>query len=222
MSTTLLVIHIGAGSIAVFALLLAFAARKGESWHRRAGRIYSHSMAAALVAALLLALLTTNWMLLAVAVFSAYLVYSGWRCAALRESNLLGIDKIALLLMLITAAAMFALAYTMLAGGDQMGVTVAVFAAIGGGFALRDGLRWQTGWPNGKDRLILHLTRMCGASIATLTAVVVVNVQTEPAYIAWLAPTVVFVPVIVYWTRRVRAGRLAPARKEAAVDKISA
>jgi hypothetical protein len=34
----------------------------------------------------------------------------------------------------------------------------------------------------------------------------VVNVRIEPAFVVWLAPTVVLAPVIAYWTARVRGG----------------
>jgi ABC-type branched-subunit amino acid transport system ATPase component len=42
-----------------------------------------------------------------------------------------------------------------------------------------------------------------GGAIATLTAVLVVNVETEPVWLGWIAPTVVIVPMIVWRTFRV-------------------
>ena len=89
-----------------------------------------------------------------------------------------------------------------------MWITVAVFGGIGGGFAVRDLKSLGGGWPSGIDRIALHLVRMSAASIATLTAVLVVNVQTEPAFIAWLLPTIVVTPMIFYWVRRVRSGAM--------------
>ena len=41
-----------------------------------------------------------------------------------------------------------------------------------------------------------------GGTIATVTAVLVVNVNTNPVWIAWLAPTVVITPLIFYWNKR--------------------
>jgi hypothetical protein len=38
----------------------------------------------------------------------------------------------------------------------------------------------------------------------------VVNVRIEPAFVVWLAPTVVLAPVIAYWTARVRGGGRVP------------
>ena len=84
---------------------------------------------------------------------------------------------------------------------------MAVFGAIGGSFALSDALRLQSGWPSGRERISLHLSRMGGASIATVTAVFVVNVATDPAFIAWILPTVVITPVIIYWGVRTKGGK---------------
>jgi len=47
-----------------------------------------------------------------------------------------------------------------------------------------------------------HLTNMMAGTIATVTAVLVVNVATDPVWIAWIAPTVVITPFIFYWNKR--------------------
>jgi|TARA_B100000929_G_scaffold281854_1_gene261253 hypothetical protein len=43
---------------------------------------------------------------------------------------------------------------------------------------------------------------MMAGTIATVTAVLVVNVATDPVWIAWIAPTVVITPFIFYWNKR--------------------
>jgi hypothetical protein len=60
-------------------------------------------------------------------------------------------------------------------------------------------------------RIAAHLGRMLGGTIAAVTAFTVVNVRIEPAFVVWLAPTVVLTPVIAYWTARVRGGRVPQA-----------
>ncbi|HAP61324.1 MAG TPA: hypothetical protein DCR93_18105 [Cytophagales bacterium] len=52
--------------------------------------------------------------------------------------------------------------------------------------------------------LLRHITRMMGAYIATTTAFIVTNIQSDPAWIAWLAPTVVFSPLITYYKNKYR------------------
>ena len=206
----LLGLHIAFGSLTLIGLLVALASRKGGLWHRRAGKLFSSAMGVSLMAALLLSVATSNEMLLSIAVFSAYLVYTGWRVGARRASDFSRTDRASVGVMLATAVLMVLLATTMLQSADTMGITVAVFALIGGGFAIADLRRTKQGWPTGSERLSLHVARMGGASIATLTAVLVVNVETDPEFIAWLLPTVLVTPAIVYWIRRVRSGRVTP------------
>ncbi len=49
---------------------------------------------------------------------------------------------------------------------------------------------------------------MMGASIAAATAFLVVNIQTNPVWITWIAPTVVITPLIIYLNRRVLYDRI--------------
>ena len=89
-------------------------------------------------------------------------------------------------------------------------VATGAVAVLGMGTALAlaaaDGRRGRT-WPRGVDGVVLHLQRMGGASIATLTAVFVVNVRTEPEFVAWLIPSAVLIPTFVVLSRRLRRGR---------------
>ncbi|HJW67929.1 MAG TPA: hypothetical protein VJ829_01095 [Candidatus Binatia bacterium] len=64
----------------------------------------------------------------------------------------------------------------------------------------------------GIDRIIAHLARMLGGAIAALTAFTVVNVHAEPAFIPWLAPTVLLTPLIFYWAARVQRSGLPETR----------
>jgi len=91
--------------------------------------------------------------------------------------------------------------------------TAIILTVLGVIFALQafQDVRRGDKWPIGKERIVLHLNRMGGASIATVTAVFVVNVQTDPAFIAWLLPTVVGSLGMNYWTKRTR-GPVANAR----------
>jgi hypothetical protein len=50
---------------------------------------------------------------------------------------------------------------------------------------------------------------MLAGTIAAVTAFTVVNVSTEPAVLAWLGPTAIITPLIVYWNRRVLDARSA-------------
>jgi len=59
---------------------------------------------------------------------------------------------------------------------------------------------------SGKQRIVNHLGAMLGATIAALTAFSVTNIDLKPQIILWLGPTVLFVPVIVWWKYKVFNG----------------
>ena len=211
MTFGLLLLHILFGGLALLSVFICFASKKGGKTHRRFGKLFCLSMAIALMAALVLSIIRENYFLLLVGIFSAYLVYTGWRVGASRERAFTRLDWTAMMLMLVSSAVMVAIGATgLVSGKDDMSLVILVFGAIGGALSLSDYRRPQEQgvrlWPKGVDRIALHIIRISAASISTITAVMVVNVNTDPAFIAWLLPTVVIVPVIFYWTRRIGSG----------------
>jgi len=86
--------------------------------------------------------------------------------------------------------------------GDAQWITLIVFSLIAGGLGISDSVILRNRNATGKNRIARHLTNMLAGTIATVTAVLVVNVATNPAWIAWLTPTVVITPVIFYWNKR--------------------
>ena len=57
--------------------------------------------------------------------------------------------------------------------------------------------------PGGARRVSRHLTNMMAGTIATITAVTVVNVDMDPVWVPWILPTVVITPLIAWWNVRV-------------------
>jgi hypothetical protein len=94
----------------------------------------------------------------------------------------------------------------LLSGGNVNGYTMLVFSGIGGALSANDLRIIVSGGVTGAARIASHLTMMLAASIATITAFLVVNLSYEPAYVLWLAPTVVITPMIVVWNIRIRRG----------------
>jgi len=195
----LILVHIVAGAAALAALVGAVVTKKGGLNHRKMGKIYTIAMAVALTLAVVVSVLTANIFLLLIGVFSGYFVYTGWRLAKAKDGIRSLPDRMASILMLIGAVLMLVYGIYIFANGESLGVALGVF----GVFAFMPA--WQdyssAKWPVGKERIVLHLSRMGGASIATVTAVFVVNVQTSPAFIAWLLPSLIGTPAIIYFAR---------------------
>ena len=208
MNTTgiLVLLHIAAGSVAVAGMIIAMVCKKGGLWHKRGGKAYVSGMALALLLATIVSVLTGNIFLFLVGLFSGYFVFTGWRIAAAQSGLRSKFDQSITWGMLLVSALMVAYGIFQLATGATMGIALLVFGVFAALPAWED-LKLGGQWPKGKERIKLHLGRMGGASIATLTAVFVVNVKTDPDFIAWLLPSIVITPVIIYWSRRVGAGR---------------
>lgn len=202
--TATLVAHVLAGVGALLAGGVALVTTKGGPRHVRAGRLYVLAMGVVVVTALPLAAAIGNWFLFAVAIFSGYLVFAGYRVLASR-----GADRVAtvdlgghVVMILAGVAMVLAGAWGTVAGTVDLGPVLVVFGLIGAGLALRE-LRHLRSPPD--DRMawfFRHLGLMSGGYIATVTAAVTVNLTMLPPLARWLGPTAVGVPVIVYTARR--------------------
>ena len=212
--TILLIIHIAAGSIALFTALIAVVTAKGGRYHVLAGRIYAIAMTVIFLTALPLAILGSSVFLLLIAVFSFYLVFAGWRFARNRRGRPQPVDWCAAAIMGVTGLAMWGYGVVLVSSGDGQWVTMLIFGAIAVALSLVDG-RYYLGLSRGKkragvQRIQRHLTNMLAGTIATVTAVAVVNIDLNPVWLPWILPTVVITPLIVWWNVRVRG----PARRQ--------
>ena len=200
----LLVLHIGAGSIALLTALVAVVTAKGGTNHIRAGRVYALAMTGVFLTALPLAALGTDIFLLFIAVFSFYMVFAGWRFARNRRGRPQPVDWLAVTAMSLTGLGMGGYAVILAAQGNSQWITLTLFGGIALGLSIVDGLYHRRQRPPGPRRIARHLTNMLAGTIATITAVLVVNVELDAIpWLPWILPTIVITPLIVWWNRRV-------------------
>lgn len=202
-----LALHVGAGFTALAAAAVAMATRKGGSAHRLAGRVYVAGMLAVTLTTFALVAARPNAFLLAIAIFSFYLVFTGWRAGLLRDGRPRLADRLASATMALTGLVMLAMGAAGLVGaGGAQPVILLVFGSIGLTLAISD-LRLPRNGPSaGTERIARHLTRMLAGTTATITAAVVVNLGFLPDIVAWLGPTALVVPVIIWWNARILRG----------------
>ena len=205
MTDAILFVHILAGFAALGMAGVALGTVKGGRWHRRSGNGYVLSMLAVTLTTFALVAIRPNLFLFVIAIFSFYLVFTGWRAAMLRDGRPRLPDHAAGGVMALTSGGMMALgaAGLLAGGGGAQPVILLVFGSIGLTLSLSDWRDWRAGPVTGKARIARHLTRMLAGTIATITAAVVVNLDFLPALVTWLGPTALITPLIFWWNARI-------------------
>ena len=199
----LLVLHVAGGSLALLAALVAVLVQARGRSHRAhvvAGRLYVVGMIVVVATALPLSVLIDSTFLALVGVFSGYLMVTGWRFAKNRRGTVGPVDVAIPAVMAVAALAM--LLYGAVTWADR-GVVLVVFGLVGLFLVVLHARLLRRGPIRGRERIGSHLVWMLAASIATLTAFLVVNGPF--GLLDWFLPTILVVPVIVVWRRRLEA-----------------
>ncbi|MFT4621367.1 MAG: hypothetical protein ACI8PZ_000019 [Myxococcota bacterium] len=201
-------LHALAGAVALVSMWVPLVSTKGGRAHRFGGKVYTAAMAAVVVFAwVVCAIRVTDgepgndgaaWFLAMIAVLAGDSTWFGWRMA--------GRDRGGPLDNVVPG-------FAVLSGFAGIGLAVQtgfVLAGVFGGLCALLGAQQirtlRRGEPTGKARIREHLGAMIAACIATVTAFVVVNtghlqLPVSPL-VVWLAPTVLGVPAIFWFSRR--------------------
>lgn len=221
-----LTLHIACGFTALFTGLWALLVRPGGLTHRRVGAAFSWAMLGVVLSALLLALIRPNPFLFAVGVFSGVMVATGLRALRLkalhRGQRPARLDWALLTLAIMAGVALFAqgvLGYQHSA--DPMALVSAVFGLVLLGQSVGDFRRFTRPSPYALQWLQVHIGRMMGAFIATVTAFSAVNLTFLPTVVQWLWPTALGVIAIRFFRRRYAPGPKASATHQPILSDAS-
>jgi uncharacterized membrane protein len=188
----LLYTHIFSGMSALLAGTGALVTTKGGKTHRASGKVFFWAMLLVSFTALCISIFKSNDFLLALAVFTFYMNYTGYRTLKNRSGKFAWYDWVAFGVSVFAAILMAYLNK----------IVLWVFGAILLWLLFSD-LRVQLRTDEkireaAKRRVLNHLGRMTGTFIATFTAFVVVNINfVKPVWLLWLLPTFVGVPFII-------------------------
>jgi hypothetical protein len=200
-------IHIFFGSVALMSGILAIIFRKGGKGHNSAGKIYYWSMVGIGLTAFGIAIPKGNLFLLMVGGFSTYMTLTGYRFLQFRRNSKLTFGAMDYLFIVLGAiTVLIPGGYIIRIGWENAGGIFPVFLIFSGiliSMLITDLIHAKnlSTYPKGWF-LNRHISRMMGAFIATVTAFLVQNWHSDPIFIAWLLPTVIFVPLIIYFTNK--------------------
>lgn len=197
----LLAIHIVTGFLSLTTGTINIIGPKGKSVHKKVGTIFVYSMIMAGISALIMAILHPNHFLFIVGVFSLYMTISGKRYISRKFYNLF--DYLITVFILLAAISFAIVGGLLLFKSQSFGIVMVVFSFISFSFVYND-------YQNIQYKIIrsttIHLQRIIGAYIASFTAFLVVNAkylpQFIPGYVYWLLPTIIFTPVIIWFSKK--------------------
>lgn len=205
----ILCIHVILGTIALVVGVIPMIAKKGGKAHNITGILYCLAMLGVVVTALPLAYLKSNYFLGAIAVFSFYMCFTGYRFTKLKPGKKPNFfDYSASVFTVIVACGMLYISFmALLQGGNAMfiGTILGVFGIICLLMSGSDLRRYLSKKEKGKmDWFYSHIGRMIGSYIATFTAFAVQNSPLQPSLVNWLAPTLIGTIAIVMTIRYYR------------------
>lgn len=193
---TALILHVITGHIALITGLAIMIGRKGTDVHRKIGVVYYYSMIAIACTATFLSIYKSNSFLLHIGIFVFYQTYAGRKSITSKTLRPDWIDWTILAAALINGALMMwsGVLVLMVFGGISLLLVATDLNIYREILILKNNLepkRW----------LARHIGMMMGAYIGTITAFLTVNIKfIQPAWIVWLLPTFILVPLMQFWT----------------------
>jgi uncharacterized membrane protein len=206
-----LILHIIAGTIALFSGTVNMIRKKGDTYHRLVGLFFLYSMLTVSFSSFALSIIHPNYFLFIVGVFTLYLVTTGQRYLSLKKlgSNQkpIFIDWGLTLMMLLFGLAFIGLGVFYLIHNNTFGIVFIAFGAIGLSMAKTDIKNYKGKSEIKNVWLTVHLQRMSAGYIAALTALLVVNfpnglLPNYLAFVPWLMPSAVVTPLIFKWSKK--------------------
>ncbi len=162
--------------------------------------------------ALVLAILHNIPFLFAVGIFSGYMNITGYAILRQKRRGLLNqtglLERATSVLMLLFSLYLLGYGVYILFQSDYFGLVFIFFAQSSFRMLWQDWRLFKQQGVTPSTWLVIHLTRMIGTSIAAYTAFLVVNSSSRVSLLGWFLPTLLGVPIIVYWSRRVREKRV--------------
>ena len=199
--------HIISGGVALVSGTVAMGTKKGNKNHKLAGKFFYYSMWLVITLALYISIIKGLSFLLHVAIFAFFQNYNGFRAIKNKTLKPHVFDWFILIVAGINAAFMLYSEQPVLIAFGCISVLL-FFSQIKTYISVLKGKELsKLLWLN------QHIGMMIGSYIAAFTAFIVVNTamlfpsQSMTIHIiAWLSPTIILVPLLIYWQNKYAKG----------------
>lgn len=191
-------LHVITGTLAMLAGTVAMITQKGGKIHKKSGLLFFYSLLISDVISLFVAVIPEheNPFLFSIGIFTLYLISGGYLALRYKQKTIdLTIDKILSGTMLVTGLGM--IFYPIIFLG-HINIILGIFGLVGISMSLIDFARFRNPTKMREKYLQLHLSKMIGGFIASITAFIVANGMLS-GLIGWLSPGAIGGLVIAYW-----------------------
>jgi hypothetical protein len=201
-------LHIAAGFTGFFVAPVALFTQKGGLAHRRWGKVFFWAMVVAGLTALVGAQHIHSLFLLLTAVFSLYMAGFGYRSLYLKplawDAHVAAFD------WTVAGAGLAVFLGTVVYSVVTRNIAVGVFGGLGAVTAGRQLRGYANAGHWTKNQWLLnHISGFIASYIAAISAFSVTSLKFIPFPYNFLWPTLLGVPIIMWWHRRVRQPRTA-------------
>ncbi len=197
-------IHAFFGAIGLIAGTVIMFAKKGNQLHKKAGEIFSLGMLVSSVLSLLICSFPNhhNSFLLMIGIFTIYMILLGNRVLKYKRKNHHNkIDQLISGIMMVTSIIMIVYGISPLFTNQGLGILFMIFGGLGGFMSYRD-FKFYKNPENYKKWTMVHVGKMVGAYIASVTAFLVAGAGFGGNIYFWIVPSVIGTLYIIAWGRK--------------------
>lgn len=201
-----IVLHLISGSIALMSGGLNIFRQKGNRNHKKMGKTFFVSMIFVGISSLVISYLRPNYFLFIVGILILYMVLSGQfylKYKTRRSPGIIFLGWTMTVLMLFAGLVFIDEGILSIIKSDSNGFTYMILGVLALFFVRQDFKNYRNKSVIKNYWLVAHFQRMTGSFIATLTALLLVNIKyfltPIPNTAYFIIPTVIFIPIIIRW-----------------------
>ncbi len=201
-----LVLQIVSGSIALMTGGVNMFRKKGNITHRKVGKTFFIAMIVAGISCLAISYLRPNYFLFIVGILTLYMVASGQfylKYKTQRSPGIIFLGWTMTVLMLFAGLVFIDEGILSVIKSDSNGFTYMILGVLALFFVRQDFKNYRNKSVIKNYWLVAHFQRMTGSFVATLTALLIINIKyfltPIPNTAYFIIPTVIFIPIIIRW-----------------------
>lgn len=206
--TILIYVHAFFGGLGLITGIISVVVKKGGGIHKKTGKVFSFAMVISAVLSLIIARMPhhENLFLFLIGIFTIYLVLSGNRVLSFKKKSKKTVDWKDNSIsgsMLLVSILMLGIGTVGLFQQINNSILYLFFGVFGILLTITDFKKYKSLPLKKNEYLKLHVGRMVGALIASVTAFLVAGLSINSA-IVWFLPTLIGTAYIIYWGRKLQ------------------